>query len=160
MPGSHSGIPTDRVGRWHTGQSPAGTTIVLAVQPGVDTVSVRFTPVGMPVTVPAAAFNIPAFAVTVVPCAAIKLTLYVPAPFVSHTGPLMLIGELAHGTPQLVGAFTFTLVMQIPLVAVTVIFCPKAMFIILFPLMIPKFVLTVPISVLNDTLQVDMLQSG
>ena len=148
------------VGRSHTGQLPAGTTIVLVVHPGVVTVSVRFTPVGIPVTVPAGAFNIPWLACTVVPAATMKLTLYVPAPFVSHTGPLMLTGEFAHGTPQLVGAVTFTLDMQLPLVAVTVIFCPNGILMILLPLTVPNVVLTIPISVLKDTLHVDVPHKG
>jgi hypothetical protein len=145
LPGSHSGIPTVSVGRWHSGQSPAGTTITLVAHPGVVTVSVRFTPVGMPVTMPG--LKTPVLATTFVPAFTVKFTLYVPEPFGSHTGPLIVIGELAHGILQLTGELTLTLLMQLPLVAVTDIFVPIGILMIVVALTVPVVVVTTPMSV-------------
>ena len=73
LPGSHSGFPTVRVGRWHTAQSPAGITITRVSQPGVVTVNVRSTPDGIPVTIPE--LNVPVLAITFVPASTVKFIL-------------------------------------------------------------------------------------
>ena len=77
--------------------------------------------------------------------------MYVPAPVVSHTGPLIVIGELAHGTPQLTGDVTLTLLTQLPLVAVTVKFVPIGMLMTVLPLIVPALAVTTPVSVVYDT---------
>ena len=135
-----------RVGRWHTAQSPAGITITRVSHPGVVTVSVRSTPDGIPVTIPE--LNVPVLAITFVPASTVKFILYVPAPFVSHIGPLIVTGELAHGTPQLVGEPTFILLIQNPLLADTVIFVPIGILVIIFAPTVPPVVPMIPVSVL------------
>jgi hypothetical protein len=120
-------------------------------QPCFVTVRVRFTPVGIPVTAPAP--RTPILGITVVPASAVKLTLYVAAPFGSQTGPLIVIGELAHGILQFTGTVTFTLLTQLPLVAVTVIFVPMGIFIIVFPIIFPELHVTIPILLVKDIVQ-------
>jgi hypothetical protein len=121
-------------------------------------VRIKLVPDGIPVTTPEP--NVPALACTVVPVATIKCTRYVPAPLVSHTGPLILIGEFAHGMPQLVGAVILIELTQLPLVAVTVMLVPNGIFIILFPLILPPVVVTTPKSLLNEMLHEEVPHSG
>ena len=59
-----------------------------------------------------------------------------------------MIGELAQGTPQLVGEPTFILLIQNPLLADTVMFVPIGIFVIIFAPTVPPVVPMIPVSVL------------